>query len=143
MAITNENLFTESYDSVKSFLNGIVGLDPRGRAKPNWIHSSMPNINDKGFDGYPFIVLSENINEKDLAFDNTISTKVFRVLISIYSKDTLDIDKISNKIFFHYKNETPDFSAKELSSSNISWNMDDHGQKISFRHMGLIMQERI
>ncbi len=143
MAITNEELFTSSYDSLKTFLNGIANLDPRNRNKPNWIHSSMPNINDSGFDGYPFIVLKENINEEDLAFDNTVSTKVFRVLFSIYSKDTTEIDQISNKIFNAVKTNTNDFGAKELSSSDISWNMDDHGKKISFRHMGLIMRQRI
>jgi hypothetical protein len=142
MTITNEELFSGPYNSIKSFLNGISGLDPRNRFKVNWIHSSLPNINDKGFDGYPFIVLSISIGEDKKSFDNSTSEKVFRVMISIYSKDSSEIDVISNKIFSNFKT-IEDFGAKELSSSPIAWNMDLNGQKISFRNIGLIMKERI
>ncbi len=142
MTITNENLFSEAYNSVKSFLNGIPNLDPRNRYKANWIHSSMPNINDKGFDGYPFIVLSVGIEEGKTSFDIT-SEKTFRVLISVYSKDALEVDNISNKIYSLFKTSLNNFGAKELSSSPIDWNLDLNGQKILFRNLGFLMRSRI
>jgi len=143
MTITNSTLFSGSYDSLKTFLNGISGLDPRNRYKANWIHSSIPNINDKGFDGYPFIVLTVGVGEEEKAFDNSTSTKVFRVMISIYSKEGTEVDTISNKICDAFKTSLNDFSAKELSSSPISWNLDLAGQKIYFRNIGFLMKERI
>ena len=142
MTITNANLFTSSYDSIKSFLNGISNLDPRNRFKANWIHASLPNINGKGFDGYPFIVLKVDVGEKNKSLDNSTSEKVFRIMISIYSKDAPEIDIISNKIIESFKTIT-DFSAKEISTSSIAWNLDDHGQKVSFRNLGFIMRNRI
>lgn len=143
MAITNATLFSGSYNSIKTFLDGISGLDSRNRYKANWIHSSMPNINDKGFDGYPFIVLTIGIGEEEKAFDNSTSTKVFRVMIAVYSKEGTEVDTISNKIVNAFKTSLNDFSAKELSSSPISWNLDLAGQKIYFRNIGFLMKERI
>ncbi len=143
MAITNSTLFTSSYDSIKTFLNGISGLDPRNRYKANWIHASMPNINDKGFDGYPFITLKVDVSEEEKSFDNSTSTKLFRIMISIYSKDATEIDTISNKICDSFKTSLTDFSAKEISSSPIAWNLDEHGQKINFRNIGMLLRERI
>lgn len=141
--ITNADLFTSSYDSIKSFLNGISNLDPRNRFKANWIHASMPNINDKGFDGYPFLILKVGVGEQNKSFDNSTSEKVFRVMISVYSKEITDIDFISDKIVETFKTSITDFSAKEISTSPIAWNLDDHGQKISFRNLGFIMRNRI
>jgi hypothetical protein len=143
MAITNETLYTASYDSIKSFLDGISGLDPRSRFKVNWIHSSLPNINNKGFDGYPFVVLKVGVGEEDKAFDNSTSTKVFRVMISVYSNEGTEVDSISNKIVGAFKNSLNNFSAKELSSSPLDWNMDLAGKKIHFRNIGFILKERI
>ncbi len=141
--ITNADLFTSSYNSIKSFLNGISNLDPRNRFKANWIHSSMPNINDKGFDGYPFLVLKVDVREQNKSFDNSTSEKVFRVMISVYSKDITDVDLISDKIVETFKTSITDFFAKEISTSPIAWNLDDHGQKINFRNLGFIMRNRI
>ena len=84
MELTNQNLYSKGYSLVKTFLDGL-NLDPKNRFKANLIHSSLPNINNKGFDGYPFIVLKVDINEEDKSFDAITSAKVFRVLIQIYS----------------------------------------------------------
>jgi hypothetical protein len=145
MAITNETLFTNSYSAVKSFLNGISGLDPRGRFKANWIHSSMPNINEKGFDGYPFIILTMNIGENKPSFDVRISQKIFRVLISIYSSESTDIDNISDTLFENLKDETKltDFQIINLESSPFSWDLDRNGKKILFRNINIVARSRI
>jgi len=145
MTITNENLFSESYNSVKSFLNGINGLDPRNRFKANWIHASMPNINQKGFDGYPFIVLKIDVSEERKAFDSSTSDKVFRAILGVYSDDPSQVDTISDSIVGGIKNTTnlTDFQVKEISSSPMAWNLDEHGKKISFRNIGIIARSRI
>ena len=43
MALTNANLFSESFNAVKAFLVAKVP-DPRSRFKVNWLHASMPLV---------------------------------------------------------------------------------------------------
>lgn len=143
MAITNSNLFSESYSSVKTFLKNISGIDPRGRYKANFIHPSIPNINEKGFDGYPFIVLKVDISEDKKSFDNATSEKTFRIMIFIYSDDASQVDTISDLVISNFKSNLTDFHAKEISSSPIAWNIDEHGKKISFRNLGILCRSRI
>ena len=145
MALTNNNLFSESYNTIKAFLNGISGLDPRGRYKANWIHASMPNINQKGFDGYPFIVLKINVGEENKSFNSAISDKVFRIEFDVYSDDPSQVDTISDSIVGGLKDVTKltDFSVKDISSSPINWNIDFNGKKISFRIINVIGRSRI
>ena len=143
--ITNANLFSESYNSVKSFLNEITGLDPRNRFKANFIHASMPNINQKGFDGYPFIILTINTSEENKSFDSSVSDKIFRVLLGVYSDDPSQVDSMSDLIISNLKDTTKltGFQVKELSNSPMAWNMDEHGKKISFRNCAFIGRSRI
>lgn len=145
MTLSNSNIFSESFTLLKSFLNGISGLDPRGRYKANFIHASMPNINSKGFDGYPFIIIKSDPSDENKSFDPAVSEKVFRILIKIYSDEATEVDSISDKIFSNLKDETKltDFKAKEMSTSPIDWDLDMNGKKIIFRSIGLIMRCRI
>ncbi len=145
ITITNANLFSESFNSVKAFLESISKLDPRGRYKANWIHNSMPNINDKRFDGYPFIILKINVGEKNKSLDSSISDKVFRVLLGVYSNEPTEVDTISNSIVSNLKDKTKltNFQAKEISDSPMAWDMDMKGKKISFRNIGFIGVSRI
>lgn len=145
MVITNSNLFSQSFTLIESFLNGISGLDPRHRFKPKWIYSSMPNINSKGFDGYPLIVVKVDPSDEDKSFNPEVSEKVFRILLTVYSNEASDIDSISDKIFSNLKDETKltDFPGKEMSTSPINWDLDMNGKKILFRSVGLILKSRI
>lgn len=145
MTITNANIFSKSYDVVKTFLESISGLDPRNRFKANWIHSSMPNINGKGFDGYPFIVIKVDASESNKSFDSATSEKTFRIVLGVYSDDPSQVDTISDAIMNNMKSlsQMTDFQAKELSSSPMAWNLDEHGKKISFRNIGVIARSRI
>ncbi len=145
ITITNDNIFSESYASVKSFLNGISGLDPKSRYKANWIHASMPNINQKGFDGYPFIVLKLNVNEEDKSFNSAIANKLFRVEIGVYSDDSSQLDTICDKIISGIKDVTKltNFSNKDFDSSPVNWNLDMSGKKILFRIINIIARSRI
>lgn len=142
--ITNSNLHTQAYSDIKSFLDSL-NLDPRHRLKPNWIHASMPNINSKGFDGYPFIVLKVMIGENNKSMDVSISQKTFRAVLMIYSDDASDIDAISDLIYSGIKDEAnlTSFGSKEMSSSEINYSMDEHGKKILYRTIGLILRGRI
>jgi len=144
MTITNANLFSNSYNAIKTFLNGISGLDPRNRYKANWIHPSRPNINEKGFDGYPFIILKSEVLEKRKTFDNN-SEKVFRVIIEVYSDDASQVDTISDSIISNFQDETKltDFSSREHTSSPITYTLDLNGKKITYRMIGLIFRSKI
>lgn len=145
MSLTNSNLYTESYKKIKEFLLTINGIDPRNRYKGNIVHASMPNINQKGFDGYPFIVLKIDVSEENKSFDSEISNKIFRIILGVYSDDPSQVDTISDSIVNNLKDMTKltDFQVKELSSSPMAWNMDEHGKKISFRNIGIIARSRI
>ncbi|MHA1876683.1 MAG: hypothetical protein ACTSUC_09605 [Promethearchaeota archaeon] len=145
MTLTNANIFSSSYAEIKSFLEGISGLDPKGRDRVNWIHSSMPNVNASGFAGYPFIILRVDVSEEEKSFNPNISNKIFRVLLQIYSNESTDIDSISDKIHDNFRDETKlvDFEAREISSSPFQYDLDLNGKKIVFRNIGLILKSRI
>jgi len=145
MALTKSNIFSESYNIVKTFLEGISGLDPRNRMKPNWIHSSMPNVSARGFEGYPFIVISLDVNEENKSFDVDTSEKIFRVLIKVYSDEQTEVDTIADLVHNNFKDQTKmnEFQAREMSSSPFEWTMDQNGKKITFRTLGFIMRRRI
>ena len=145
MTLTNANLYSNSYSQIKAFLNSISGLDPRHRYKANWIHSSMPNINEKGFDGYPFIVLLIDLIEEIPSFDGITFERIFRTQIIIYADEPTHLDEISDKIARDYKNESylTDFQGKELNSSPINYTMDMKGKKILYRSLWLTFTKRI
>jgi len=144
MALTNSNVFAESYSIVKTFLEAISGIDPRKRFKANWVHASMPNVNSKGFNGYPFVVVQTSISENSKTFDST-SEKEFNVLITIYSDQATEIDTMADLIHSNFKDETKltEFKAREIASSEFNWNMDQNGRKIHNRAVGFIMRVRI
>ena len=145
MALTNSNVFAESYSIVKTFIESISGMDPRLRFKSNYIHASMPHVNDKGFNGYPFIILQVSLSEDTKTFDVTTSEKEFNVLLTIYSDQATEIDTMADLIHANFKDETKltEFKAREIASSEFNWNMDENGRKIHSRAVGFIMKVRI
>jgi len=144
MSLTKSNLYSEGFSIWNSFLKNNI-TDPRGRYKDDWIHASMPNINSKGFSGYPFIILSINIEEDNNSFDGVISQKIFRILISVFSDEATDVDSISNSIYNSIKDETKltEFKVIRLDSSNFNWDLDKNGKKIIFRDIDIIARSRI
>jgi len=145
MSITTSNLYSEPYSIVKSFLENITNLDPKRRFRTNIIHSSMPNVNKKGFSGYPFIILSIGIGETKPSFDIRVSEKIFRIMIGVWSKESTDVDSMSNKIFEAIQDQTQlrEFEIITLDSSPFDWNMDRNGQKVCFRNINLVARQRI
>lgn len=142
--ITNTNLFSASYNAVETFLKDNL-TDPRGRYKVNWIHASMPYINAKGFEGYPFLILTINISENQKAFNPNKSQKIFTAKISIHSDQPTDIESISDKIGELFRDETKltDFKARDIDNSPISWTLDQNGKKVLFRDISLSLRSRI
>jgi len=140
------NLFSEPFNIIKNFLVKNI-TDPRGRYKTNFIHASMPQINNKGFDGYPFIIISNDVSEDgdNMSMDGQTSNKIFRIQLRIMSDQPTHIDSISDQIGEKFKDEAllTEFGAKELASSPIDWDLDVNGKKILFRNIGFIFQERI
>jgi hypothetical protein len=99
--ITKEKVYSESYKEVKTFLDSLT--DPRNRFKKRWVHASMPNITENGFDGYPFIVLEENISHSEV-FDFSRNANVgFRVFLTIYSEEPTHMDTISDELYSRYQ----------------------------------------
>ena len=105
----------------------------------------MPNLNDKGFNGYPFIVLRSDVEEDMKSFDRDTSNKVFRITIQIYSNEPTEIDTMSDLIMNNFKDETKltDFPSREISNSPINWDLDLNGKKILYRTIGLIFKTRL
>jgi hypothetical protein len=145
MSITTQNLYSASYSAIETFLKGITNLDPRRRYRGNFIHASMPNINGKEFEGYPFIIIKTDIQENEPAFDGQISNKIFRCQLSIYCDDPNDIDGMSDKIASNFKDDTKliDFKGRELSSSPIDYLIDLKGKKILYRNIWIIFRTRL
>lgn len=143
MTIDNTTLFSSSFDAVETFLKDNL-TDPRNRYKVNWIHASMPNINAQSFSGYPFITLQINLFEDNPSFGNK-NQKNFRAVIIVYSNEPTDIESICDDIAELFRDETKltDFKARELSTSPISWTLDQKGKKILFREIDLDLRVRI
>jgi len=146
MAVTNSNIFSETYTILKNFINSNV-TDPKRRYKKDWIHPSIPNITDQKFDGYPFIVISIDVSEEEKGFDRDTSNKVFRVLLGVYSPDSTEVDSISDEIMQKFKDTTltnaiTDFQSIELSSSPFDFDVVG-GRKIHRRLIGIIGRKRI
>ncbi len=146
MVLNNTNLYSEPFNVVKNFLKNNV-TDPRNRFKGNWLHDSMPLVTDKGFEGYPFIIIRNDVSEDGAtrAKDGITSNKIFRIQLRVMSDQGKEIDSISNEIGQKYNDETllTEFPERELASSPIDWDLDINGKKVLFRDIGLILMERI
>ena len=107
----------------------------------------MPLITDKGFNGYPFIIIRNDVSEdsETRGKDGQTSNKIFRIQLRVMSDQDTEVDSISDMIGEKFKNETllTEFPERELSSSPIDWDLDINGKKVLFRNIGLILMERI
>lgn len=137
--ITQENLFSEPFNLIKEFIRENIN-DPRKRFKKQWVHASFPNVASQSFNGYPFIVLSINLNEKNPSFDQT-HIKEYRILFSIYSDENTEVDNIADEIMSKIRNLT-NIQVITLASSNYTYNVIE-GKKIINRQIGLIGKVRI
>jgi len=144
--ITNSNLFSESFSTLKNFINTNI-VDPKHRYKKQWIHSSLPDITNRSFDGFPFITIDVDVSEQEKSFDRTISNKIFKAVIGIYSDQSTDVDSISDEMLSKFKDETltknlNEFKSIEVASSPFDFDLIG-GKKISRRLIGFIGVKKI
>ena len=144
MTITQSNLFSQSYSELSDFLKENI-TDPRARYKSNWVHASRPNINSKGFSGYPYMIVTIDVNEDKKSNDGVTSEKTFRAIIQVISNESTEVDTISDSIVGIIKDEDKltSFKSRTIASSPFSWNFDDKGTKIYARNIGFIGRVRI
>ena len=146
MAIENNNLFSESFAQLKAFLNTNI-TDPRHRFKKQWIHASEPNLTDKGFDGYPFMVISMDVGEENHSLERNTSQKTFRATLSAYSEDPDELDTLCDEILQKFRDRTltdslSDFRSIEVATSPFVFRVIG-GKKIMIRNMGIIGRKRL
>lgn len=144
MTLSNSNLFSESFALIENFLKDNI-TDPRNRYKCNFVHASMPHINAKGFEGYPFMILTINLREDEKSFDTSKTQKTFTAKISIYSDQPTNIESVSDEIGSLFRDETKltDFDTRDIDNSPMSWTLDQNGKKVLFRDINLILRSRI
>jgi hypothetical protein len=144
MSLSNSNLYSNPYNAIKDFITNL-NIDPKKGYRRNWIHASMPNINGKDFEGYPFIVLQIEVMEDNPSFDGQISDKTFRAKIIVYSDDSVQLDTICDSIAGNFKDETKliDFKGRTLNSSAMNYTLDLKSKKILYRNIWLVFQSRL
>jgi len=141
--LPGNSVFSTSYEQVYNFLNDNI-VDPRGRYKKKWIHNSMPNVNSKEFNGYPFITVSLEQNEDNPSFDKYFSQNNFRGVITVYSDEATEVDSICDEITNLYNDEDylTYFKSKSILSSPFRWDLDLKGKKIMWRELTFSMRRR-
>jgi hypothetical protein len=146
MTITNNNLYSESYTILKNFINTNL-TDPRNRFKKQWVHASLPDLTNKGFDGYPFVVINMGLNEDEHSFDLNISDKTFRITLSIYSNEPTEVDTLADELVNKFRTKTltnnlNEFKAKSVTASPLSTSIIN-GLKIYSRIVNFRGHKRI
>jgi len=147
MVLNNSNLFSESFNQIEAFLKTNIS-DPKNRHKKRWIYSSEPFVNDKGFKGYPYIVISIDMTEDTRSFDRSTSNKTFRVLLTVRAKDSSKLDTISDEIISKFRDETltdslSDFKTISIDTTPFETSLDQNGEKVVSRLIGLVGEKRI
>ena len=138
MAIGNDNLWTGAYSTVKAFL--VANLtDPRGRYKDNWVHPGMPNINNKAFNGFPFVTLTINFSDASPALDLVTTNKEALIIMEIVSDNAVEVDTWSDQIYSKIKTagKLEEIKSKELDSSPIDYLTDENNKKVYTRTIGI------
>jgi hypothetical protein len=141
MALTYSNLYTESFNQIKNFINGSL-TDPRNRFKKNWVHASIPDLTAKGFDGYPFFVINVDLNEQSPSLDIKENERNFRITIGVFSDEATQIDTLADEFLAKFRTVLTDFKAKSIGSSSLSTQIIN-GKKIYYRDIGLLTKKRL
>ena len=99
MVINNTNLYSETFKIIKNFIKTQI-TDPRNRSKGNWVHDSMPLITDKGFEGYPFVIIRNDVSDdgSTRGKDGQTVNETFRIQLRVMSDQGTEIDSISDQI---------------------------------------------
>ncbi len=142
MTIAKNNLFSESFDVVKSVIEDNVS-DPTNADRRKWIYASFPDITSAKFQGYPFIVIkSPDVNLDQRDFD-TLRQNNFRFLITVWSDTSSEVDSLTDSIYNQIESNQDTLndnglSNPEMDSSPFSVVEDQNGKKIFNRVIGII-----
>ncbi len=142
-----KTIFTDSFTSIKSILKKRL-KDPahRNPKRNSWIHAGFPNLKKHT---YPFIIIqSADISDSDYCFGRTERNFTFRFLITVHSKDATQCDEIANDILYVFDTYRDDFKDKglhnlQIDSSPFAQNLDENGDIIYTRAIGVIFQNRL
>lgn len=146
MTLATNNLYSESFTILKNFINTNL-TDPRHRFKKQWVHASLPDLTNKGFDGYPFVVITVGVSETKNAFDINVSNKIFRIILSIYSDEATDVDTLADQLISIFRTQTltdnlNEFKAKILTASPLTTSIIG-GRKIYSRNVNFTGKKRL
>jgi len=105
MVINNTNLYSETFNVIKNFIKTQI-TDPRNRSKGNWVHDSMPLVTDKGFEGYPFVIIRSDVADDGATRgkDGQTVNETFRIQLRVMSDQGKEIDSISDQIAQKFRN---------------------------------------
>lgn len=129
MAVTIQNLFSESRELLKDLINSTV-IDPKKgsvNSKRRWIYREFPDTTSADFQGYPIIVIKSPELESDEIQDlqGCLSNGDLNISIEIYvefnDKDAR-VDEISNGVFaaLRTKAKRDDLLGNNLDLGNIT-----------------------
>jgi len=144
MAIGNDNLWSGAWSALESFITTNV-TDPRGRYKETWVHAGYPNINAKGYNGFPFIVLRVEFSEDKPAIDLVTTKKIGLITFEVVSNSSVEVDSISDQLYYQIKQEgnLEEFKVKSLDASPTDFALDENSKKVYNRVLGMMGVFRI
>lgn len=134
MAIGNDNLWSGTYSTLKTFLEANL-VDPRRRFKSNWVHPGPVNISAKGFDGFPFVILRVDYSDSNPSINLNTTTKEATIVFEVVSDSATEVDTWSDEIYNDIKTEgkLDEIKGKMVQSSPIDRFVDENGKKVYSR----------
>jgi len=146
MAITIQNLFSESRELLKTLINSNV-TDPKvgnTNSRRRWIYREFPDTTSRDFEGYPIIIIkSPELNsDEQQDLQGCLTNGDLNISIELYVEfnDTnARIDTLSNEVFavLRTKANRDDLLSNNLDLGNLTAspfdNQDEDGKRLSTR----------
>ena len=146
MAITIQNLFSESRELLKTIINADV-TDPKtgySNSRRRWIYREFPDTTSRDFEGYPIIVIkSPELNsDEQQDLQGCLTDSDLNISIELYvefNDVNARIDTLSNEVFAALRNKV---HRKSLLKNNLDLgnltaspfdNQDEAGKRLSTR----------
>lgn len=155
MAITIQNLFSESREILKNLINSNV-IDPdKGytNSRRRWIYREFPDTTSNDFAGYPIIVIKspETDDEyQDLQFCLSNSDLEFSIELYVeFNDENARIDSLSNSVYKVLRNfsNMNSLAKKNLHLQNIQAgpfdNQEEAGKKLSTRSFTITFESTL
>ena len=146
MAITIQNLFSESRELIKTIINSNV-IDPKtgySDSKRRWIYREFPDTTSRDFEGYPVIVIKspelDSDDPQDLGGCLTDGSLNISIELYVEFNDTdARIDAMSNEVYATLRTManrnkllSNNFDLGNITASPFD-NQDEDGKRLSTR----------